>query len=143
MRLAADPLTTLSLLTLFGLVSPTTARAQSSLTNQTLFDTVSFLPEHYDAKVAQFREEPASNGVVIWLGDSITEGGSWGSLIGDSTTLNRGIGGDITYGVLHRLDEVIRHRPSKLFILIGINDIAKDIPEAVIADNCRKIVRRV
>jgi hypothetical protein len=125
------------------LAAPSLAAAQSKSTNQTLFDTVSFLPDHYSTKVGQFGREPASNGAVIWLGDSITEGGSWGQLIGDGTTLNRGIGGDITFGVLHRLDEVLRHRPSKLFILIGINDIAKDIPELVIADNCREMIRRV
>ncbi len=131
------------LLAMLGLATPAPSAAQSKLTNQTLFDTVSFLPEHYDKRVAQFAQEPTSSGAVIYLGDSITEGGAWSALTGDSTTLNRGIGGDITYGVLHRLDEVLRHRPSKLFILIGINDIAKDIPELVIADNCRQIVRRV
>jgi lysophospholipase L1-like esterase len=41
------------------------------------------------------------------------------------------------------LDDVIRRKPSKLFLLIGINDIGKDIPDAVIADNIRKIIERV
>jgi len=30
-----------------------------------------------------------------------------------------------------------------LFLLIGINDIGKDIPDIVIADNIRKIIERV
>lgn len=143
MRCPARNRRTFSAVALVGLAASAPAAAQSKLTNQTLFDTVSFLPDHYITMVAQFQQQQASTGAVIWLGDSITEGGSWGQLIGDSTTVNRGIGGDITYGVLHRLDEVVRHHPSKLFILIGINDIAKDIPEVVIADNCRLIVRRV
>jgi len=33
-------------------------------------------------------------------------------LLGDTTVMNRGIGGDITYGVLKRLDDVIRRAPS-------------------------------
>jgi len=57
--------------------------------------------------------------------------------------INRGIGGDITFGVLKRLDDVTRRQPSRLFLLIGINDIGKDIPDVVIADNIRKIVVRV
>jgi len=63
--------------------------------------------------------------------------------LNDSTVINRGIGGDITFDVLQRLDDVIKRKPSKLFILIGINDIGKDIPDAVIADNYRKIITRV
>jgi lysophospholipase L1-like esterase len=64
-------------------------------------------------------------------------------LLNDTTVVNRGIGGDITFGVLKRLDDVIKRQPSKLFLLIGINDIGKDIPDAVIADNIRKIILRV
>ena len=44
---------------------------------------------------------------------------------------------------MKRLGDVIRRQPSKLFLLIGINDIGKDIPDAVIADNIRKIIVRV
>lgn len=61
----------------------------------------------------------------------------------DTTVINRGIAGDVTFGVLKRLDDITKRRPSKLFLLIGINDIGKDIPDAVIADNIRKIILRV
>jgi len=49
--------------------------------------------------------------------------------------LNSGIEGDITSGVLARLDEVIRHQPAKLFICIGTNDLARGIavPSIIIA----------
>jgi len=69
--------------------------------------------------------------------------GDWKKLLNDTTVINRGIAGDITFGVLKRLDDVILRQPSKLFLLIGINDIGKDIPDAVIADNIRKIIERV
>ena len=117
--------------------------AQSSLTNQRLYDTVPNLPEVYAQRVAQFEREPIVPGRVIFLGNSITQGANWPRLLGDSTVVNRGIGGDITYGVLKRLDDITRRRPSKLFILIGINDISKDIPDAVIADNVRKIIGKL
>ena len=117
--------------------------AFSQVTNQRLFDTVGFVPEHYPLRIAQFEKEPFATGGIIFLGNSITEIGDWKKLIGDSTAVNRGIGGDITFGVLKRLDEIIKRRPRKLFILIGINDIGKDIPDDVIADNVRKIISRV
>jgi lysophospholipase L1-like esterase len=63
--------------------------------------------------------------------------------LNDTTVLNRGIGGDITYGVLKRLDDVINRQPKKLFILLGINDIGKDIPDSVIAYNYFKIIKQV
>lgn len=117
--------------------------AQTPLTRQNLYDVGPNMPEHYTARVALFEAEPVVTGRVVFLGNSITEGGDWARLTGDSTAVNRGIGGDVTSGVLRRLDDVVRRRPAKLFLLIGVNDIAKDIPEAVIADNVRKIVDSV
>jgi lysophospholipase L1-like esterase len=113
------------------------------LTNQRLFDTIPFLPEHYANRVARFQAEPIARGSIVFLGNSITEGGKWKQLSGDSSAVNRGIGGDITFGVLKRLTEIITSQPSKVFLLIGINDIGKDIPDAVIADNLRRIVDRI
>ena len=119
----------------------TPAGAQSPVTHQHLFDTTAFIPEHGERRMAEFAQQPVVTGRIMFLGDSITEGGNWATLLGDTTVVNRGISGDITYGVLDRLDDVTRRRPSKLFILIGINDIGKDIPDNVIADNVRKIIR--
>jgi len=122
---------------------PLTGHTQTKVTNQRLFDTVGFIPEYYPQRVAIFEKEPIVPGRTIFLGNSITQLGDWKKLLNDSTVINRGIGGDITFGVLKRLDDVTRRQPSKLFLLIGINDIGKDIPDAVIADNIRKIIERV
>jgi lysophospholipase L1-like esterase len=115
----------------------------SQITTKRLNDTVSYIPDHYAKRIAIFEQEPVVTGKVIFLGNSITEGGKWPKLIGDNSAVNRGIGGDITYGVLKRLPDIINRKPSKLFLLIGINDIAKDIPDEVIADNVRKIIQRI
>lgn len=115
----------------------------SQVTNERLFDTIGFIPEHYPQRIAVFEKEPLETGHIIFLGNSITEMGNWKQLLNDTSVLNRGISGDITFGVLKRLDDVIKRQPSKLFLLIGINDIGKDIPDTVIADNIRKIVMRV
>lgn len=132
---------TLKSLLFICLLSPVLSYSQ--VTNERLFDTIGFIPEHYPQRIAVFEKEPLETGHIIFLGNSITEMGNWKQLLNDSTVLNRGISGDITFGVLKRLDDVIKRQPSKLFLLIGINDIGKDIPDAVIADNIRKIVMRV
>jgi lysophospholipase L1-like esterase len=117
--------------------------AFSQVTNERLFDTVGFIPEHYPQRIALFEKETVTTGQIIFLGNSITEMGNWKQLLNDSAAINRGISGDITFGVLKRLDDIIRRQPSKLFLLIGINDIGKDIPDAMIADNIRKMVMRL
>ena len=122
---------------------PLIGYTQTKVTNQRLSDTIGFIPEYYPQRVAIFEKEPVVPGRIIFLGNSITQIGDWKKLLNDSTVINRGIAGDITFGVLKRLDDVTRRQPSKLFLLIGINDIGKDIPDAVIADNIRKIIGRV
>jgi lysophospholipase L1-like esterase len=113
------------------------------ITNQRLFDTIPFMVDHYAKRMARFESERIQEGSIVFLGNSITEGGDWKKLTGDTKAANRGIGGDITFGVMKRLTEIVIARPSKVFLLIGINDIGKDIPDAVIADNIRKIVDRI
>lgn len=56
---------------------------------------------------------------------------------------NRGISGDITFGVLERLNEVAEGKPAKVFILIGINDIARNIPDSVILDNYKRMIQGI
>jgi lysophospholipase L1-like esterase len=116
--------------------------ADAQVTNQRLFDTIPFIMDHNAKRMARFEADPIPPASIVFLGNSITEGGRWKKLTGDSSAINRGIGGDITFGVLKRLDEIVAAKPAKLFLLIGINDIGKDIPAAVIADNIRKIIDR-
>lgn len=127
---------------LIFLLFPLAVQAQS-VTNQNIADTTPFIPEHRQPRLDQFAREPVVTGRIIFLGNSITEMGNWKKVLNDSTVVNRGIGGDITYGVLKRLKDITDRRPSKLFILLGINDIGKDIPDVVIADNYLKIVREI
>jgi lysophospholipase L1-like esterase len=102
-----------------------------------------FRPNNYDLRVEQFRSYPNASTDIIFLGNSITDYTDWNELLGLNTARNRGISGDITFGILQRLDEVTEGKPAKVFILIGINDIARNIPDSVILDNYRKMVRRI
>lgn len=102
-----------------------------------------FRPASFQVKVGQFRSYPNSEKDIIFLGNSITAGVDWTELLTSPHIRNRGISGDITFGVLERLDEVIEGKPAKVFILIGINDISRNIPDEVILSNYKKIVRRI
>ncbi|TCJ31221.1 GDSL-type esterase/lipase family protein [Nocardioides jejuensis] len=59
---------------------------------------------------------------VLFLGDSITEGGLWPDLFPDLPTTNRGIGGEATYDLIERLDEAI-NAPLAVSLMIGTNDL--------------------
>lgn len=106
-------------------------------------DTAPNLPEHYAQRVELFNSEAPGSGHIVFLGDSITEGGAWGALLGDPSVINRGISGDNSFGVLRRLDEVVRLKPAKLFLLIGVNDLSKNIAPSVVTENISAIVKAV
>ncbi|MBK8292906.1 MAG: sialate O-acetylesterase [Flammeovirgaceae bacterium] len=99
------------------------------------YDTVPNLPEHYWVRVEKFKKETNISGKVVFLGNSITEGGNWKKLLKDSTIINRGISGDNTFGVIARIDEIVKLKPASLFILIGTNDLSKKIPDEIVIEN--------
>lgn len=102
-----------------------------------------YRPGAYAVKNAQFRSYPNSRKDIIFLGNSITAGTDWAELLGNPHCRNRGISGDITYGILARLDEVTEGQPAKVFLLIGINDIQHNTPDSIIISNYRKIVQTI
>lgn len=102
-----------------------------------------YRPGNFKLKVDQFRAYPNSNKDVIFLGNSITAGVDWTELLQMPNAKNRGISGDISFGILERLDEVTEGRPAKVFILIGINDISRNIPDSLIIRNYTLMVQRI
>ncbi|MCZ4223084.1 GDSL-type esterase/lipase family protein [Pedobacter rhodius] len=102
-----------------------------------------YRPAKYVEQVEKFKAEPKSKKDFIFLGNSITAGTDWAKLLNLPQAKNRGISGDITFGVLERLQEVIDRKPAKLFILIGINDISRNIPDSLILRNYKTMIARV
>ena len=122
---------------LFFICSFTVAKAQNNHWDST------YRPGLYDFKVQLYQSYPHSKNVIIFLGNSITERVDWNELLEVCNVQNRGISGDITFGVLQRLNEVTDEHPKKVFILIGINDISRNIPDSVILANYYKMVERI
>jgi len=97
----------------------------------------------YNNLKTMFEILPDDEGEIIFLGNSITEYCQWNELFGNPKVKNRGIGGDVTVGVIGRLDEVVSSRPSKIFLMIGINDISTGYKAPRIAENIEKIVELI
>ncbi len=103
-----------------------------------------FIQQAHNRRVSQFGMLEIERGNIIFLGDSITEGGSWHEFFPEEPVHNRGIGGDTTSGVLKRLHQVTEGKPSKVFLLIGTNDLANNNTEVVeIINNIKGIVETI
>ena len=79
-------------------------------------------------RINEFKENPIGYNKVVFLGNSITNGlRRHFSKFKRSDVVNRGIDGDISLGILQRLDELIYYKPKAVFILIGLNDFFNDL----------------
>ncbi len=82
-----------------------------------------------------FEQLPVRRGDVVFLGNSIIDGCEWSELFGRRRVLNRGISGDRAEWLFDRLDPILAGRPRKLFLMIGVNDLAAGrTPREVAAD---------
>ena len=85
------------------------------------------MAEHYKNRVALFTEENKNYSPgevdVVFLGDSLTEGYDLDTFYPQYVTVNRGIGGDTTFGVWERLEvSVFALQPKAVVMLIGANN---------------------
>ena len=99
-----------------------------------------YLNSHYTQRLDFFRKMPNRKGEIAFVGNSITEGGKWQELFQQKNIINRGISGDVTYGILARLDEVLESKPAKVFLLSGVNDMKRGTPNEVILNNFKRMI---
>lgn len=93
-----------------------------------------------------FERMAASEGAVIFLGDSQTEQCEWREwlrLPDSLPVLNRGITADHVRGIEARLPEVLRHRPVAVYLLVGINDLLFGRPPADILTDYDRLLREM
>lgn len=105
----------------------TLGQAQVPHFSDSLFST------YYHQRVSLFKNLPKTQNDIIFLGNSITDGGEWSELFQDLRIKNRGISGDYTIGVLKRIEEITDRNPDKVFLLIGVNDLKSGLkPDSVV-----------
>lgn len=96
---------------------------------------------HFQKK-SLFEELPIRSGDIVFLGNSITDGCEWSELFSNPKIKNRGISADRTQWLLKRLDPIVKGKPKKLFLMIGINDLAADVAPETIVANIKKLLER-
>jgi len=79
----------------------------------------------------------------ILMGDSISLWFPNELLPPSQTWLNQGISGEGTAGLLQRLDLIDRTRPDTIFVMIGINDMLRQVEDDTILANQRLIIQEL
>ena len=99
---------------------------------------------HYFHRKELFDQLPAQAGDTLVIGDSLIEHCEWADLLEDANARNRGIAGDDTLGVLHRIEKVLRTEPPReILLMVGINDLFRHIPQKRILANYETILKRI
>ncbi len=105
---------------------------------------LSFQPEKVPYFVGRneiLEKLPIQTNGIIMLGDSHIQNFEWREMFKDLPIINRGINGDITKGVLHRMNEVVERQPKKVFLEIGINDLLFGYAIDSIFNNYKTIIQ--
>lgn len=131
-----NPLFNLVFSLLFGMLALQNVAAQQAIDS-------SYNTTYYGQKTSLFRLLPHSKKDIIFLGNSITDIGEWAEIWQNKNVKNRGISSDNTFGVLARMDDILTSQPKKIFLLIGINDIARNTPDSIIISNYIKIIEAI
>ena len=98
---------------------------------------------YYDRLVSLFEILPIGSDDIVFLGNSITDGGEFQELLNNSHVKNRGISSDVIGGVEKRLEQVMSGKPAKVFLLIGINDVSHNLTVNQLASRYEKLVKKM
>lgn len=90
---------------------------------------------------ARYRKYPNTPAEIVFVGDSLVGDGPWAEFY--SEVHRRGIGGETSSGTLGRIDEVTESKPRKVFLLLGTNDFAMEVPVAQCLRNYRTLLERI
>ena len=90
------------------------------------------------------KEVPVVDDNYVFLGDSITDWYDLDKYFEGLPVVNSGVSGYSTSNILNHMNKMVyQYNPSKVFILIGINDLELKVDDDVVVNNIRKIVQGI
>lgn len=122
---------------------------KSVITCIALLAGCSFLPDtanadvYWDQKTSLFELLPIGHDDIVFLGNSITDGGEFNELFGMTNIKNRGIRSDVIPGVEKRLEQVTKGKPKKIFLLIGINDVSHGLTVEQLTMRYASLIKKI
>lgn len=109
----------------------------------TFGQTESKYSTYYYQRATLFEQLPISSDDILFIGNSITDGGEWSELFQNPHIKNRGISGDTTWGVYDRISILLKGKPAQIFLMIGINNIPKGESPDSIAIGIQRIIQKI
>jgi lysophospholipase L1-like esterase len=97
---------------------------------------------HNAELVSLYSNFPITKEDVVLVGNSITERIPI-ELFSSLKFKNRGIGSNLTKHLKDRIGNIAKGQPKKIFIEIGINDLAHKVPQNNILNNFRAIINTI
>lgn len=97
----------------------------------------------YYQRSTLFEVLPTDSNDIVFLGNSITNGAEWHEFFDNTAIKNRGISGDVCQGVYDRLETITNGKPNKIFLMIGVNDIARDTSIDSVAVGIERIIDKI
>lgn len=97
----------------------------------------------YYQRSTLFEVLPTDSNDIVFLGNSITNGAEWHEFFDNTNIKNRGISGDVCQGVYDRLETITNGKPDKIFLMIGVNDIARDTSIDSVALGIERIIDKI
>jgi lysophospholipase L1-like esterase len=124
-------------LALFSLIVASIANSSEISAQNNKYGTL------YYQRASLYENLPLNSSDIVFLGNSITQFGEWQELFDMPNVKNRGISGDIAQGVYDRLDPILKGKPAKIFLMIGINDVSHDLTADSIVCATKKIAIKI
>lgn len=83
------------------------------------------------------------NNHILFIGDSLTQWGTWNELFPQFSIENFGVAGDKTIDIIQRMPHYRTKQTSTIFLMVGINDLANGIPVASVLMNYNTLVNQM
>lgn len=99
--------------------------------------------EYWHQRVSHFEKLGVKSSDIVFIGNSITDGCELSELFDNPNIKNRGINSDDICGITERIGSVLEGRPSKIFLLIGINDISHDLSLSEMTEMYESLVAKI
>lgn len=107
-----------------------------------IFNKTNKEKDNYKNKLAETKSSLATE--YLFLGDSIIYRYNLQMYLGEYPVINSGIGGNKTQDILDNLENrVYKYKPTKLILLIGINDLTHFKDEEYVSKNIEKITNKI
>lgn len=95
--------------------------------------------DHVNRRLDEIEALPIMRGGVLFVGDSITEAAPLDTMFPGVQSANHGIAWDTTDGVMLRMNQITRHAPDRIFLMIGTNDTYHALEATPVSENTIEI----